>query len=106
QALQRGLVDQLGGLHDAIALAAKDAHLGNDYALRYVEKPLSAFQKFLMSFGDSNGAHILASLGVRFPSWLAQVPGEVLQSAPELKLLQHAQAGRPQIYAYCFCTVH
>ena len=106
QALQRGLVDQLGGLHDAIALAAKDAHLGNDYTLRYVEKPLSTFQKFLMDFGDSNGAHVLASLGVRLPSWLAQVPSEVLQTAPELKLLQHAQAGKPQVYAYCFCTVH
>jgi protease-4 len=106
QALQRGLVDQLGGLQDAIALAAKDAHLGNNYALRYVEKPLSAFQRFLMDFGNSNGAHVLASLGVRFPSWLAQMPADVLQTAPELKLLRHAQAGKPQIYAYCFCTVH
>src|SRR5690348_4199035 len=106
QALQRGLVDQLGGLHDAIALAAKDAHLGNDYTLRYVEKPLSAFQKFLMNFGESNGAHVLASLGVRLPSWLAQVPADVLQTAPELKLLQHAQAGKPEIYSYCFCNVH
>lgn len=106
QAVQRGLVDQLGGLHDAIALAAQDAHLGNDYTLRYVEKPLSAFQKLLMNFGESNGAHALASLGVRFPSWLAQMPAEVLQKAPELKLLRHAQAGKPEIYAYCFCTVH
>jgi len=106
QALQRGLLDQLGGLHDAIALAAKDAHLGNNYGLRYVEKPLSPFQKFLMSFGSSNGAHVLASWGVRLPSWLAQVPDEVLQTAPELKLLQHAQAGKPQMYAYCFCAVH
>jgi protease IV len=106
QALQRGLVDQLGGLHDAIALAAKDAHLGNDYGLRYVEKPLSTFQKFLMDFGESNGAHALASLGVRLPSWLAQVPADLLQTAPELKLLQHVQAGKPQVYAYCFCSVH
>ena len=106
QALQRELVDQLGGLHDAVALAAKDAHLGNDYGLRYVEKPLGAFQRFLVNFGDSNGAHILAAMGVRLPSWLAQVPDEVLQTAPELRLLQHAQAGKPQMYAYCFCTVH
>jgi protease-4 len=59
-----------------------------------------------MSFGSSNGAHVLASWGVRLPSWLAQVPDEVLQTAPELKLLQHAQAGKPQMYAYCFCAVH
>jgi protease-4 len=106
QALQRGLVDQLGGLRDAIALAAKDAHLGNDYSLRYIEKPLSPFQKFLMNFGNSNGAHVLASLGVRVPPWLAQVPADVLRDAPELRLLQHAQAGKPEIYSYCFCTVH
>lgn len=106
QAVQRGLVDQLGGLDDAIATAAKEANLGDDYSLHYVEKPLGAFQKFLMDFGDSNGAHVLASLGLHLPSWLAQVPNDVLQKAPELKLLQHAQAGKPQIYAYCFCTVH
>jgi protease-4 len=74
--------------------------------LRYIEKPLSPFQKFLMDFGNSNGAHVLASLGVRVPSWLAQVPADVLRDAPELRLLQHAQAGKPEIYSYCFCTVH
>ncbi|MBS0433052.1 MAG: signal peptide peptidase SppA [Proteobacteria bacterium] len=101
QALQRGLVDQLGGLSDAIRLAAQDAKLGNNYAISYVEKPMSPFQRFLLNFGDGSAAHILAALGVRLPDFVAQIP----KLAPELQLLQHAQAGKPQVYSYCFCTV-
>ncbi|HXS73169.1 MAG TPA: signal peptide peptidase SppA [Rhodanobacteraceae bacterium] len=106
QALQRGLVDQLGGLHEAIALAASDARLGDNYALRYVEKPLGAFQRYLLNMSEGSTAHILARVGLHLPAWLTQIPGDVLQTAPELKLLQHAQAGKPQVYAYCFCSVH
>ena len=38
--------------------------------------------------------------GLRLPSWLAELP----QLAPELKLLRHAKAGTPNVYAYCFCA--
>ncbi len=104
QALQRGLVDQLGGLHDAIAIAAGDARLGNNYSVRYVEKPMGAFQRMLV--GMSRGSaltSLMTSLGIRLPAaWLAQAPG----LAPELKLLEHAQVGKPEMYAYCFCTLH
>lgn len=102
QALQRGLVDQLGGLNDAIRIASQDAKLGNDYAVSYVEKPMSPFQRFLLNFGDGSAARVLASMGIRLPDFVAQIP----KLAPELQLLQHAQAGKPQVYAYCFCTVH
>ena len=101
QALQRGLVDQLGSLHDAIKLAADDARLGGNYGVRYVEKPLSAFQRFLLNFGEGGGARALSALGIRLPDFVAQLP----KLAPELQLLQHAQAGKPQVYAYCFCAL-
>lgn len=101
QALQRGLVDQLGGLHDALALAAADAKLGDNYSVRYVEKPLSPFQRLAQSMSEGSSARILSSLGAHLPAWLTQIP----KLAPELQLLQHAQAGKPQIYAYCFCSV-
>ena len=102
QALQRGLVDQLGGLNEAIKIASQDAKLGNDYAVSYVERPMSPFQRFLLNFGDDSAARVFASLGIRLPDFVAQIP----KLAPELQLLQHAQAGKPQVYAYCFCTVH
>ncbi|MGH8211901.1 MAG: signal peptide peptidase SppA [Rhodanobacteraceae bacterium] len=102
QALQRGLVDQLGGLHDAIKLAAAQAKLGANYGVRYVEKPLTPFQRFLLDFGQGNGARVLSSLGIRLPDFAAQLP----ELAPELKLLQHAHAGKPEVYSYCFCVLH
>ncbi|MEO8810680.1 MAG: signal peptide peptidase SppA, partial [Rhodanobacter sp.] len=43
QALERGLVDQLGGLDDAVAEAARLAKLGKDYPVRYQEAPVSGF---------------------------------------------------------------
>ncbi len=101
QALQRGLVDQLGGLHDAVKLAAADARLGDNYSVRYVEKPLSTFQRLLLNASEGNGTRILAALGLKLPGLMTQWPS----IAPELRLLRHAQAGKPQIYSYCFCGV-
>lgn len=103
QARDRGLVDQLGGLKDAIAYAAKEAKLGNDYAVRYVEPPSSAFQRFFLGLGNSASARVLAALGVRLPAaWLQALP----RLAPELQLLEHAQPGKPLEYAYCFCRIN
>lgn len=103
QALQRGLVDQMGGLGDAIAYAAKDAKLGNDYAVRYVELPTSAFQRLLLGISDSTSIRVLAAFGVHLPAaWVAALP----QLAPDLQWLQHAQPGKPVAYAYCFCAIH
>jgi protease-4 len=100
QALDRGLVDQLGGLRDAIADAATRASLGKDYAVRYVELPQGALAHLLVGLNDSVMVQALQSYGVHLPTWLAQLPA----LAPELKLLQRAQAGKPNVYAYCFCS--
>lgn len=100
QALERGLVDQLGGLDDAVRLAAERAKLGHDYAVTYVERPLSAFDRFLLDFSQSTLASWVRASGVALPGWLAEAP----RLAPELALFRHARAGMPQVYAYCFCT--
>jgi protease IV len=101
QALSRGLVDQLGGLQDAIAYAAHTARIGNDYAVRFVQPPVSALQRFFVDAGNSATASLLTSLGVRLPrEWLAATG-----LAPVLKFLEHAQVGKPVMYAYCFCRL-
>ncbi|HET7359844.1 MAG TPA: signal peptide peptidase SppA [Rhodanobacteraceae bacterium] len=100
QALQRGLVDQLGGLGDAIRAAAKQAGLHDGYPVRYLERPLSGFDRFMLGVSQGASARALASVGIRLPAWL----GAVAKAAPELSLLQHAKPGRPQVYAYCFCA--
>jgi protease-4 len=102
QALQRGLVDQLGGLHDAIAYAAKAAKLGDDFAVRYIQPPVGPWQRFLLDMGDSASMRMLTSLGMSLPrSWLAAAP----EFLPELAWLQHAVPGKPVKYAYCFCRL-
>ncbi len=102
QALDRGLVDQLGGLGDAVADAAELAKLGKDYPVRYQQAPLGAFERFLVGVSQNAGVELLQSWGVRLPPWLAQIHA----LAPELSLLRDARAGTPNVYAYCFCSPH
>lgn len=100
QALARGLVDQLGGLDEAVAAAARLARLGQGYPVRYKEAPVSSFERFLIDMNRTAITQWLQSWGVRLPRWLAQLPA----LAPELQLLRHAKAGTPNIYADCLCS--
>ncbi|RDS83294.1 signal peptide peptidase SppA [Dyella psychrodurans] len=102
QAKERGLVDQLGGLDAAIKQAADSAGLGKDYAVRYQEQPMSAFERFIVSFNQSAMVSAFQGYGVRLPGWVAQLPA----LAPELQMLRTAQAGQPNVYSYCFCSPH
>lgn len=100
QALDRGLVDQLGGLDSAIAYAAQQAKLAKGFPVRYVEQPLGGFEQFVVGLNQSATVRIAQSYGLRLPSWMAELP----RAMPELKLLRNARAGRPNVYAYCFCA--
>ena len=100
QAQQRGLVDQLGGLDAAIQKAADLAKLSKGYAVRYQEQPMGMFERFVVNLNQSAMVSLTQSYGVRLPAWFAQLPA----MAPELEMLRTAQAGRPNVYAYCFCS--
>ena len=100
QALQRGLVDKMGNLDDAIRDAAAEAKLGKDFHVRYAEKPMGAVERFMASVGDSGEARVAMSMGLRLPSWVAMLP----KLAPEFALFRKAEAGKPNVYAYCFCS--
>ncbi len=102
QALDRGLVDQLGGLGEAVAEAASRAKLGKTYPVRYVEEAQGSFEQFLINLNENAMVQAAQAYGVQLPAWVAHIDA----LAPELKLLRTAQAGRPNIYAYCFCTPH
>ena len=99
QALERGLVDQLGNLQAATAYAAKLAKLGKDYPVRYHEAPLGAFERMVINLNQNVSVHVLRAWGLRLPGWVAQVPGLV----PQLQWLRTARAGTPNIYADCLC---
>ena len=49
KALDLGLVDKLGGLDDAVKVAATRAKLGEDYKVRFIEKELGWKQKLAFS---------------------------------------------------------
>jgi len=102
QAKERGLVDRLGGLGDAIASAASRAKLGSDYSVRYVEREPSAWERFLLSFGDSSAMTKLArSVGFTLPSgWVDR--GEIAEISGLLKSLDGKRYGA---FAHCFCEL-
>ena len=104
QALERGLVDQIGGLNDAIADAAKRADLGSDYQLVYVEKELSGFEKFMTSFAARTRAMVSASVAdALLPGWMQpHVNGEL---ARDMAILKGWEKRPMATYAYCFCEV-
>ena len=99
QALDRGLIDQLGGLGNAVAEAATLARLGAGYPVRYMEAPMGGFQRFLMGLNQSASVRIAQSWGVRLPTWVSSL----VTLTPELQLLRNAKVGAPNIYVDCLC---
>ncbi|MBS0213912.1 MAG: signal peptide peptidase SppA [Proteobacteria bacterium] len=103
QAKDRGLVDDFGGLRDAIAGAAALAHLGNGrYRVHYVEKPMSAFARLFSNFDDSQSrVHaLLAASGIGSLVLPAQAQDQITQTLDWL----HDLRGKPYgMLAHCLC---
>ena len=104
QALERGLVDKLGGLKDAIANAAERAKLGEDFQLVYVEKELTGFEKFMTSFSSRARSMVQSSVSdALLPSWMQpQLAAEV---ARDMAILNGWEKRPMATYAYCFCEL-
>ncbi|MGB9430146.1 MAG: signal peptide peptidase SppA [Gammaproteobacteria bacterium] len=101
QGKKLGLVDKFGNLQDAVTEAAKLAKLGPHYSVRYIERPLSVFDKLLISMANSDNTRLSASL----------MPSANLGSLPWLSQMQRltdalAVFSDPRgVYAYCFCNI-
>jgi protease-4 len=102
-AQERGLIDQLGGLEDAIASAARIAGLGEDFTVDYIEPQLEPWQQFLTQLGASALVH--AGYEPTRAGWWAMLPPELRRSvANDLRLiLDQARSGRPAVLAHCLC---
>jgi protease-4 len=101
QAKERGLVDKLGGLQEAIAAAAARASIDGDYRTRYVERDLSAWERFALTLSNS---HAAASVG-RW-SGLSEWKGRLLGHAEleqAVSLLRNLGGNRYGMVAHCFC---
>lgn len=103
QALERGLVDKLGGLEDAIAAAAARAKLGSDYQVRYVERPMSTWERLALSFSNNEAlARVVRWSGFTLPSGLFAL-SEVREIAGLVESLHGRRYGA---FAHCFCELH
>ncbi|MGD9584991.1 MAG: signal peptide peptidase SppA [Lysobacterales bacterium] len=102
QARERGLVDGLGSLQDAIDAAAKRAGMAKP-EVRYVERPSSAFERFMGSFAQSRLSALLRESGWTTP--LAWLPKPTAQDLQRLQgLLQSRPHGLPvNLQAHCEC---
>ena len=105
QAKERGLVDVLGGLDDAVADAAARAKLGppGRWQVRYVEETTMSLSQMLAELMQSRaGVSLLRGTGVGelllARHLQAQAPLRFVQDALE----QRGQA-RVKALAYCFC---
>jgi protease-4 len=102
QAKERGLVDELGGLAEAQAQAAKLAKLGKDYDVKYVEKPMSAFEQIFLDMSRSARlSGLVRNFGV-LPAVLGEDTAERLHG--ELAWLQPRKGASPiRAIAHCLC---
>ncbi len=106
QAKERGLVDELGDLRDAIADAAERAKLGDKdkFRVSYVEKPATPFAQFMSGFAGSRiGAALLQESGLARAVLARTMP----ETEAQLRFVENAvkdRNGAPvKSLAYCFC---
>ena len=102
QAKERGLVDELGGLREAQAEAARLAKLGKDYDVQYIEKPLSAIEQIFLDMSRSARLSGLVRTFGPTPALLGEDATEWVRN--ELAWLRAPQGGNPiRAVAHCLC---
>lgn len=105
QARDRGLVDQLGTLEEAIEAAARMAGLSDDYDRVYIQPKMSPFEEFLAQMG----AEAMVKAGLELPTNpLSRLIGTNLYGRliDDLNRIAEARTGRPnlpEVVAHCLC---
>jgi len=107
QALERGLVDELGGLREAIADAAGRAGLEQGkFRVRYVEKAASPFEQFMSGLAGSRvGAWLLRDSSLVRQALARTMPETEAQLRFVEQAVRESQRGSAPVksLAYCFC---
>ena len=105
-AKRQGLVDHLGGFHDAVEAAAARARLKDgSYDIEFIEPSLSWAQELALQV-RTGALEGLARLGIRLPSSpLARIARQLDPVAAELERWSRLESAN-RLYAYCFCSLH
>ena len=103
QAMERGLVDEMGGLKAALAHAAELAKLEADgYGVRYVEKPLTPFEQFVVNMGGNS--HMQGLLRVLAPTPLLLDRETMARVEGEIRWLDRSGRTPFRAVAHCLCA--
>ena len=108
QAQERGLVDQLGTLQRAVASAARQAGLGDEFSVSYVEPKLSQFEQFIVQWSAkamraAGLDTVMSTVGSNpLMQWLPQTfQWRLIQELNRIH--QATEAGRRGVMAHCLC---
>ncbi len=100
QAREHGLVDQLGGLDEAVDAAARIAGLGSEYSAGYFEPTLTPLETFFAEWTANATARLAPGLANS-----AMAPrGFLAELLADLRVLA-ASEGRFVVAAHCLCRV-
>lgn len=100
QAAERGLIDRVGSLHDAVDAAARIAGLGADYRVSWYEPELSTLENFMLEL--TSGVLAKVSSGARMPAWTRSTFVQELLN--DLETLA-SREGQFTIAAHCLCSI-
>jgi len=102
QAHDLGLIDQLGGLQDAVKDAANKANINNNYQLVWVEENLTFTEQLLVDFMAKAADHL------NFTSDSNSIKLQKLLQPfqTELNMLLNQQPGQVLEMAHCLCDVN
>ena len=102
-ALNNGLVDELGGLDDAIAAAAELAEISDeDFGIKSIDQELSPTEQILIDLIST-----FATLGIDVSGWAGQrsLVGDIKDSVAE-KTNTLLRFNDPKgVYSHCFCDI-
>jgi protease IV len=103
QAKERGLVDQLGGLQDAINEAAKLAKLGkDDYKLAYVERPPSPLEALVQQLEGNARTQAMASVLAAYAPIGKDAQAQLIN---DLQWLDRSGKKPYQAVVHCLCDL-
>ena len=102
QARERGLVDGLGGIDDAVKSAARRASLADGYRVEYIEQEPRGLNRYLSLLFGRAVSFARAEFGWEGAGqWLTGMSPRQVQR--ELEMLGTARRQPLTAFSYCFC---